>query len=68
MKLYSGVISPNGERVRICTTQHGIELEPALVDFQKAKTGPPTTWRSNVCAWLQRLQAGDAWRAAIPAR
>jgi glutathione S-transferase len=66
MRLYSGVISPNGKRVRIAAAEAGVTLETALVDFQKGEQRAPEYLALNPMGKVPTLTEGDfaLWESA----
>ncbi|HEY8089522.1 MAG TPA: glutathione S-transferase family protein [Polyangiaceae bacterium] len=66
MDLYSGVISPNGKRVRICATELGVAFEPRLLDFQKGENRSAEYLALNPMGKVPTLVDGDLvlWESA----
>ena len=66
MKLYTGVVSPNGKRVRIAAAEAGVALETALIDFQKGDQRAPEYLAKNPMGKVPTLSDGDfsLWESA----
>jgi glutathione S-transferase len=59
MKLYTGAITPNGKRVRICASECGVPLDIALVDFQKGENRSADYLALNPMGKVPTLADGD---------
>lgn len=66
MKLYTGAISPNSRRVRICAAECGTSLEPVLLDFQKGENRSPDYLALNPTGKVPTVVDGDLvlWESA----
>jgi glutathione S-transferase len=66
MKLYSGMISPNGKRVRICAQELGVALEPKVLDFMKGENRSADYLALNPMGKVPTLADGDfvLWESA----
>lgn len=65
MRLFTGQISPNGKRVRICAHELQTPLELALLDFQKAENRQPDYLARNPMGKIPTLTDGafDLWES-----
>jgi len=65
MRLYTGVISPNGKRVRVCAHELNSPLELALLDFQKSEQRAPQYLARNPMGKVPTLTDGsfDLWES-----
>jgi glutathione S-transferase len=59
MHLYTGPISPNGKRVRICAAEIGAALDLKLLDFQKGDNRAPEYLAHNPMGKVPTLVDGD---------
>ncbi|MFO0757999.1 MAG: methyltransferase domain-containing protein [Byssovorax sp.] len=59
MQLYTGPISPNGKRVRICAAELGVSLELKLLDFSRAEQRSPAYLAHNPMGKVPTLTDGD---------
>jgi glutathione S-transferase len=66
MELYTGLISPNGKRVRICAAELGVALDLKLLDFQKGDNRAPEYLARNPMGKVPTLADGDfvLWESA----
>lgn len=66
MKLYTGTITPNGKRVRICAAECGAKLDAVLVDFQRGDNRAPDYLALNPMGKVPTLVDGDLvlWESA----
>lgn len=66
MELYTGLISANGKRVRICATELGVALDLKLLDFQKGDNRTPEYLARNPMGKVPTLTDGDfvLWESA----
>jgi glutathione S-transferase len=66
MKLYTGAISPNGKRVRICAAECGAVVEPVLLDFQKGENRSADYLALNPMGKVPTVVDGDLalWESA----
>lgn len=58
MQLFTGMISPNGKRVRICAHELGQKLDLRLLDFQKAEQRAPEYLALNPMGKVPTLVEG----------
>ena len=59
MELYSGPMSPNGKRVRICAAELGVALDPKIVDLMKGEHRSPEYLALNPMGKWPTLRDGD---------
>ncbi len=59
MELYTGMISPNGKRVRICAAELGVALDLKLLDFSKGEQRSPGYLALNPMGKVPTLTDGD---------
>ena len=66
MELYTGMISPNGKRVRICAAELGVALDLKLLDFQKGEQRSPEYLALNPMGKVPTLTDGGfaLWESA----
>jgi glutathione S-transferase len=66
MQLFTGPISPNGKRVRICAAELGSALDLKLLDFQKGDHRTPEYLALNPMGKVPTLADGDLvlWESA----
>jgi glutathione S-transferase len=66
MKLFTGTITPNGKRVKICATEAGVAIDQALVDFQRGDHRTPEYLAMNPMGKVPTLTDGDLvlWESA----
>jgi glutathione S-transferase len=66
MELYTGMISPNGKRVRICAGELGVAIDLKLLDFQKGEQRSAEYLALNPMGKVPTLTDGDLalWESA----